>query len=363
MSSIDKVRLLDTIEKPDGLEVEIVGSASELMTRPVVLNEATLHWFGTAFVQGRRLQFTTSMPIQDYLNVTEFVRADRGSTVEDLRKASNRSKIASHERDIRTYLTETAFEGEKFIFPNFMVNFGANWSEGSPKAKLTLLVSKAETLAWPAVFEPPTGVRLSITDGAHRTGGLEELVHKHKNKAGVAALLANAVGVTVVMEETRDDAHQDFADCGRAKPIADSVIATWDKRNIVARFARDLVQDNSVLSKFVDATSPSVNLSSNSPGLWSMSAVRGSILSAFPPNFADLDPDGKTALLGAASGAVGSVRDEGVRQGAAVAGVDREAAVARRDPQGSRRLCPRARRGLRPSHARLSPRHDGGAIG
>src|SRR4029077_13921104 len=142
----------------------------------------------------------------------------------------------------------------------------------------------------------PTGKRLSVADGAHRTNSARELLDSMKNQEAIQALLSNAVGVSVVMEASKDQAHQDFADCAKAKPISDSVRGTFDVRDIVGRFTRDLVQTNDFLKVNVDATSPSVNLSSNSVRVWSMSAVRGYILNAIP-GYDNMTDEAKKAAL------------------------------------------------------------------
>jgi hypothetical protein len=292
----DDLRLLDVVDLPEGLDLEVTQDADKFMRRKATLNKSNTILFGMAFRQGNRIQFTTSMTINDYLALTEMHRADKGYTVEQLRGVSNRPKIESHQRDIKKYLLETACVREKFIFPNFMLNFGAKWNEESPKARLTLLVTDEETFAWPAIFEPPAGKRLSVTDGAHRTSTLRELLDNLKDEEATQALLDNGVGVTIVMEPLKDQAHQDFADCAKAKPISDSVRGTFDVRDIVGRFARDLVQENAFLQVNVDATSPSVNLSSNSVRVWSMSAVRGYILNAIP-GYDTLTDDRKREVL------------------------------------------------------------------
>jgi hypothetical protein len=294
-SSINDLRLLDTVDVPDGLDIEITTDAAKFMTRKATLNKSNTVLFGSAFRQGNRIQFTTSMTMRDYLALAEEKRATKGQTVEQLRLVPNRPKIESHQKDIKKYLLETACAGEKFIFPNFMLNYGAGWTEEAPKGKLTLLVTDEETLVWPAIFEPPSDVRLKVADGAHRTNSARELLDTLPAEAA-QAMLGNAVGVSIVMESSPDQAHQDFADCAKAKPISDSVRGTFDVRDIVGRFARNLVLHNDFLKVNVDATSPSVNLSSNSVRVWSMSAVRGYILNSVPKYENMSDEEKKAAL-------------------------------------------------------------------
>ncbi len=294
--TVNDLRLLDNVDIPDALEIEITTDAAKFMTRKATMNKSNTILFGSAFRQGNRIQFTTSMTLRDYLALAEEKRAQKGQTVEQLRLVPNRPKIESHQKDIKKYLLETACAGEKFIFPNFMLNFGAGWSEEAPKGKLTLLVSDEETLVWPAIFEPPSNARLKVADGAHRTNSGRELLDELREQEQSDALLNNAVGVSIVMEASSDQAHQDFADCAKAKPISESVRGTFDVRDIVGRFARNLVLGNDFMKVNVDATSPSVNLSSNSTKIWSMSAVRGYILNAIP-NYGNMSDDEKKLVM------------------------------------------------------------------
>ena len=280
---------------PDGLDREITTDAAKFMTRKATLNKSNTVLFGSAFRQGNRIQFTTSMTMRDYLALAEEKRATKGQTVEQLRLVPNRPKIESHQKDIKKYLLETACAGEKFIFPNFMLNYGAGWTEEAPKGKPTLLVTDEETSFGQRSLSPrptsasklPTAPTAPIAPANSSTPSPAEAAQ---------AMLGNAVGVSIVMESSPDQAHQDFADCAKAKPISDSVRGTFDVRDIVGRFARNLVLHNDFLKVNVDATSPSVNLSSNSVRVWSMSAVRGYILNSVPKYENMSDEEKKAAL-------------------------------------------------------------------
>ena len=45
----------------------------------------------------------------------------------------------------------------------------------------------------------------------------------------------------IVFESSRADSHQDFADCGKAKAIAKSLVTTFDVRDERNQRSRDLV--------------------------------------------------------------------------------------------------------------------------
>ena len=311
MTSADEVRILDSVDTPEGLTVTIIRDPAQFFQRPVTLNKQSNYWFGSAMKQGNRFQFVTSMPMNDYLNIVAIDQAPRGSTVSELTKHPNRPNIPTQRLAIKNYLKETAYVGDKWIFPNFMLNFGVGWTEEMPKGELILLITDEETLAWPAIFIPPTGARLPSSDGAHRSGSIDDLVKAHGD--GVNELLANGVGCTFVFEASSDMQKQDFTDLAKSKPVTESVKATWDLRNIVVKAARGLVLGNAFLHKYVDATSPSVNLSSNSSLLWSMSAVRGSLINAYCARIEDFDKMtqiDKTKLIESAPVEIGKFFDE-----------------------------------------------------
>ena len=94
------------------------------------------------------------------------------------------------------------------------------------------------------------------------------------DEAKKEALKYNAVDVKIVFEDSRPDSHQDFGDCGKAKTIAKSLIATFDVRDGRNKRSRDLVLNTPFLKAYVDATASNVNLSAKSRKIWSMSAIR-----------------------------------------------------------------------------------------
>jgi hypothetical protein len=237
------------------------------------LNNATPQLFGTAYRQGNRLHFATGMAFRDYVALVHLDQAPKGSTLDELRERTNRPKEAAHGKAIATYLSETACAGLPFIFPSFILNYGLHWQETQPRATLVIFAATGESLVWPAIFKPPASGGLPVTDGGHRT---DELMLKLKG-ASPGRLAENALSVIFVFEEDEDAYHQDFADCAKAKAMAKSQIASWDRRDIGRRFGIDLVEMNVHLRKQIDATSNSVNLSNNAARAWSMSALHSSI--------------------------------------------------------------------------------------
>jgi hypothetical protein len=245
---------------------------AEVMTR--TMDSACRVFRGMAFLQGSRLQFSTAMPLQTMLDVSKVDRSKNGDDIKEVVERANRP-LMSHAKQLRSYLLDTACRGEKFVLPAFAFNYGVNMHEDAPSAELLLLSSPEDAIVWPAVLIVPAGIRLSITDGGHR-GTVADGVLSDPNTPieQKDAFRRNAFSVTVIFEDSVSDSHQDFADCGKARPIPKSLVATYDVRDERNSRCRQLVENVPFLTFYVDATASLVNLSSRSRKIWSLSAVR-----------------------------------------------------------------------------------------
>jgi hypothetical protein len=267
------------INLPRNLRIEPVADFESLMKevgRKSMAGYSGSVFFGTAFIQGGRLQFTTAMPMAKMIEVSLSDRSHKRDTVGEVTMHANRPVEPSHAKKLRSYLLETACAGDQFILPSFTFNYGVDMDEDTPQATLVIFGSPDQsTNAWPAMFLLPAGTTLDTTDGAHRRGEIEEILEGNKaTPAQKGTLRKNAVDVKIVFEANRGNSHQDFADCGRAKAIAKSLITTYDIREPRNSRTRALVQQVPFLHDFVDATASNVNLSAKSRMIWSMSAVR-----------------------------------------------------------------------------------------
>jgi hypothetical protein len=269
---------LADINIPPQVKVQTTDSFESLMSeigRRSMMGYAGEVFFGTAFVQGSRLQFTTAMPIQKMLDVSKTDRSKKKDTVFEVTEHSNRPQEPAHARHLRNYLLGTACTGDKFILPAFTFNYGVGLDENAPDATLILFASADEgTNAWPGILLMPQGAKLDTTDGAHRRSQIDEILKSKVGDDAKDALKRNAVDVKIVFEGSRSDSHQDFADCGKAKTIPKSLVTTFDVRDQRNRRSRELVKNTPFLAAYVDATASNVNLSSKSRMIWSMSAVR-----------------------------------------------------------------------------------------
>ncbi len=270
---------LADINIPSHVKVQTTTSFESLMSeigRRSMMGYVGDVFFGTAFVQGSRLQFTTAMPIQKMVEVSKADRSKKKDNILEVTEHSNRPQEPSHAKQLHAYLLTTACTGDKFILPAFTFNYGVGLDDDAPDATLILFATTDDgTNAWPGMLLLPQGAKLDTTDGAHRRAQISEILTSNRvGEDGKEALKRNAVDVKIVFENSRSDSHQDFADCGKAKAIPKSLVTTFDVRDLRNRMSRELVLNNPFLSVYVDATASNVNLSSKSRMIWSMSAVR-----------------------------------------------------------------------------------------
>lgn len=273
------VPALADINIPPHVKVQTTDNFETLMSevgRRSMMGLSGEVFFGTAFVQGSRLQFTTAMPIQKMVEVSKTDRSKKKDNVRVVTEHSNRPQEPAHAKQVRNYILSTACTGDKFILPAFTFNYGVGLDDESPNATLILFANNADgTNAWPGILLLPQGAKLDTTDGAHRRAQIDEILTSSKvSEDQKEALKRNAVDVKIVFEDSRSDSHQDFADCGKAKAIPKSLVTTFDVRDARNELSRNLVLNNPFLSAYVDATASNVNLSSKSRMIWSMSAVR-----------------------------------------------------------------------------------------
>jgi hypothetical protein len=216
------------------------------------------------------------MPVSKMVAVSKTDRLRKKDSVAAAMEHSNRPQEPAHAKAVREYLLNTACTGDKFILPAFTFNYGVGLDEEAPVVTLILFGASTEgTNTWPGVLCLPPGAMLDTTDGAHRRGQIEEILNSSQvDSAKQEALAQNAVDVKIVFEDNRSDSHQDFADCGKAKSIAKSLISTFDVRDERNKRSRELVVSTPFLKAYVDATASNVNLSAKSRKIWSMSAVR-----------------------------------------------------------------------------------------
>lgn len=246
------------------------------LTERSMMGTAGETFFGAAFIQGGRLNFSTAMPMRKMLDISAMNRAKRHDTMADVDRAANRPEEPTHSKHLRTYLLDTACQGEKFILPSFIFNCGVHANSDSPRVTLILHNrGDSDATTWAAMLLLPPGATFDTTDGAHRRTQISSIDTDGKTGSEQrAALMRNSVDVKVVFESDQADSHQDFADCAKAKPLPKSLVTSYDIRDRRNGLAKALVGSCDFLGHYVDTTAAFVNLSARSRKIWSLTAVR-----------------------------------------------------------------------------------------
>jgi hypothetical protein len=119
----------------------------------------------------------------------------------------------------------------------------------------------------------PPSVRFAISDGQHRVESFDRvhrLLGRDKEKTELFDLSSLAVMIT--LEDDSDQAHQDFADCAKTKPVVPSQLAVYDRRNPANGLVLDVIRDVALFRGKIDATSK--NLSGKSSALFLTNTIR-----------------------------------------------------------------------------------------
>ena len=275
---------------PSDIHVDIVKTPEELLARMGAAFATKMgDWFmGTLFKQGNRIQFASAGTIEDVIRITEVHSSQAKDDVTDVRTRANRPEQKAHGKGLREYLKETACIRDPFILPGLTANFGYEApragdefepNERPKKARLVVWVpnDSPDVTVYMAVIVIPKGMKLTTTDGGHRWREINRIlggniaIAKPDEKE---ALKENSLPFVVVFEPSIDQLHQDFADCGKAKPISKSLLNTYDRRDDINRTTVDFVEGIEFVKAYTDATTNTVNLSGGSAKAWSMSAWR-----------------------------------------------------------------------------------------
>src|SRR4051812_21348275 len=101
-------RVLTSIKIPEAVRVIPLPNEDELYQRLAKHRtsfDGTTYW-GTAYLQGGRLQFITAMPTERLLQVTRVDRAKKADTILAVMERSNRPGDTNHGRKLSSYVSQ-----------------------------------------------------------------------------------------------------------------------------------------------------------------------------------------------------------------------------------------------------------------
>lgn len=213
---------------------------------------------GTLYRQGGRLCFQTALSLQAIVGMTS-VTSPKDGSVDEVLKNINRPLDKAHAKAIGDYISESVKAEKPYILPSVTLNCDqpvdvVTYGSSPSRAGMMLL---------------PLGVKMEVTDGQHRIEGIRRAMAQNP------ACGTDSIGAMITFTGTKNgpaQVHQDFADCAKVKPIAQSMLAVFDRRNPANGIVLDLVDSCPLFKHTVDASKKTV--SSRTTAVWTTNQIR-----------------------------------------------------------------------------------------
>ena len=224
------------------------------------------------FHQGARPMLVTAMPFPQVTFSLKARSAAAASTSEDVDDATNRPKDRAHVDAIRNYIVENY--DDAFILPALTVNMNRATMVYTVQSKNARQQPPTRLAYIPLEMNPV----LSITDGQHRQQAIadayKELIEDQDSDWQVK-LSRSSVPVTIVLEDRKQQVHQDFADASKGRPMPPSLLAIYDRRHPANGLVMDLIDKCALFRGKTDATS--VKLTKDSRGVFLTNMIRQAV--------------------------------------------------------------------------------------
>jgi len=214
------------------------------------------------FRQGARSFLQGVLPVTFVTRQFESRAAPKQASIAEAEKATNRPLLDDHVAAISRYLTENA--GNTYILPGLSVNIHAT------KSLRFYTTTSQEVIRFGYLFLPNSAA-FTITDGQHRVAAAREafqqMPQELQDRFG-----EDGVPVMISLENDVRQAHQDFADCSRVRPLPPALLATYDRRNPGNRIFLDLIDECPIFRNKVESTSKSI--AKTSPNVFTANQVK-----------------------------------------------------------------------------------------
>ncbi len=222
------------------------------------------------FNQGPRRMMSAVLPVRVLLRVlySEPARKGMGTNVSRL----NRPVDAKHVKSIFEYLSSAIRENRPYILPPLTLNVTTDAEVYVPKGR-------AITSGWAIL---PEGHCMAITDGQHRFLAIRKVAEELHGTEEGNNFSNNGIPVMVTLSSSTEEAHQDFADAAKTKPLPPSLVAVYDLRHPGNAAVMRLTERVKLLQGRVDATS--TTLSINSPYIFLVNQIRQFVKSSLTNN-------------------------------------------------------------------------------
>lgn len=204
------------------------------------------------FRQGIRWFLQGVLPANAIARQFESKSARKGASIAEVEKATNRPLLEDHVRAISKYLVENVTSA--YILPGLSVNIHTS----RPLRFYTTNTDEIITFGY--LFLPQTA-SYSITDGQHRVAAAREAIEQLPQEMR-DRFSEDGIPVMTSLESDVRQAHQDFADCSRVRPLPPALLATYDRRNPGNRMFLDLIDHCDIFRDKVESASKTIGKAS-----------------------------------------------------------------------------------------------------
>lgn len=234
--TIRKFPTVEEAEKAAGREASATGA----QVLPAIM-----------FRQGQRTMLTTAFLISFIQNRLQANPAQKHSSVEEVRRATNRPTMDDHVKSVKNYIISNV--GKKYILPPLTLN---------ARQPLSIYMCDFGSTLQAVHLVIPPSVKLEITDGGHRKKAIDEALAA-LSESDADLLRQDALSVMITVESDLTQIHQDFADASKTKPLPKSQLAAYDRRNPANGIVLDLIEDCRLFTGRIDSTSKTLPKLSN----------------------------------------------------------------------------------------------------
>lgn len=204
--------------------------------------------FAIRYRQGKRTFYTTAMTAEEIIKITEIDSTDRKED-HDPQERWNRPYNHDHADAIVKYLTSPETKTD-YILPPITL-------DAEIQLDFVDCTGGDENQMAVGLLLIPINYRFHVTDGQHRIKAISMAITENE------ALRKDGFPVKIVQEEVMDKVHQDFADCAKVRPIAASLITTFETRDAIRVFTKEVCERVSLFDKRVEKVSNSVGKTSS----------------------------------------------------------------------------------------------------
>lgn len=227
----------------------VVEKLLKMAYRSTFSGDARIPRFAIRYRQGNRTFYTTALAAPEIVNITHIDSMNDSKGDPEPEKRWNRPFNAEHAAAIAKYLTDTTTK-DNYILPPITL-------DAEIPLEFVDCGEGEENQMTVGFLMIPINYHFHVTDGQHRLRAIHNALQENPD------LERDAIAVNIVQESSLEKVHQDFADCAKVRPIPTSLITTFETRDRIRLFTKDVCDLVPLFEKRAERISNSVGKTSS----------------------------------------------------------------------------------------------------